>query len=225
MAIASVTEWLKSESKTYLHGKVLYMQYGNKAHLIALFNSGSSGFHFQKLEVALQELNLLNSPPPKQIIIAEPPKPKVLEEKSILDYKNSPDKIKEIIGAKNKSYALARSYFTTIPFMDSQEHRKEAAKELLKEMDFVQDCWQAIDEWKENGKIREIKLQNIASDVDGLSLAQLLKEENNLAPNISKDKTKLKECKDPKRLLKIEARLKERIKRFEMVKRRLNELV
>ena len=225
MAIASITEWLKSKSKTYLHGKVLYMQYGNKQHLKTLFNSGNSSFHFQKLEIALNELNLLNSPPPKQIIIAEPPKPKVLEEKAVMDYKNSPDKIKEIIAVKNKSYALARSYFTTIPFMDSQEHRKEAAKELLKEMEFVQDCWQAIDEWQKNGNIRDLKLGNLATEINGLTTAQLMAEARNLPPNISKDKGKLAICDNPKKQLILDNRIKERLERLTLVKQRLNELI
>lgn len=226
MAIASITEWLRSDDKNYQHGKVLYLQYGDKEHLKALFNSGSSNFHFQKLEEALEDLNKLNSPPPKQIITAEPPKPKVLEKGALMDYISAPDKIKEIIAAKNKAYALARSYFTTIPFMDSQEHRKEAGKELLKEMAFVQDCWQAIDEWQKNGRIREIKLKEIEFDVNALSKSDLLKESNNLPPNISKDRGKLRSATDPKEILKLENRIKERSERLTQVKRRLkNELI
>lgn len=225
MAIASITEWLKKDDRAYQHGKVLYLQYGDKEYLKSLFNSGSSSFHFDKLQKALEELNTLNAPPPKQIITASPPKPKVLEEKAVMDYKNYPDKIKEIFAAKNKSYALARNYFATIPFMDSQEHRREAGKELLKEMAFVQDCWQAIDEWKENGRVRELKMKNIEFDVNALSTAELLKESKNLPPNICKDKQKLEACTDPRKQLILDTRIKERSEKLAQIKRRLSELV
>ena len=225
MAIASITEWLKKDNRSYQHGKVLYLQYGDKEHLKALFNSGNSGFHFDKLQNALEDLNKLNSPPPKQIITASPPKPEVLEKKATLDYRDYPEKIQEIYAAKNKSYALARNYFETIRFMDSQEHRREAGKELLAEMAFVQDCWQAIDEWKDNGRIREMKMKNIIFDVEALTITELLAASKNLPPNISKDKTKLASCTDPKFQLKLDNRIKERTQELNEVKRRLSELV
>jgi hypothetical protein len=112
-----------------------------------------------------------------------------------------------------------------IPYMDSQNHRLEAGKELLQKMSYVQDCWQAIDEWKDNGTIRELKLQEIEKSVEDLTTSELRQEEKNLPPNISKDKKKLKVTNDPAKQLKLENRIQIRQKRLEHVKRRLSELI
>lgn len=225
MAIASITIWLNSTEKNYTHGKMLYEQYGQENHLKALFNSGESTYHFQKLLEALEDLNKLNSPPPKKIIIAEREKPSIVKKIEKTGFENAPEKIIEIKTEKNKAFALARKLFEMIPYMDSQEHRREAGKELLEKMKFVQTCWQAIDEWKANGNIINVKLKEIEVDVNSLTLADLLKEEKNLPPNISKDKKKLLIEENPSRKLKLERRIIERTKRLEHIKRRLNELI
>ena len=225
MAIASITTWLNSPEKKYILGRMLYEQYGDKSSLKALFKSGDSNFHFTKLVSALEELNKLNNPPPKQIIIAEPAPKNILKEKPLLEYEGAPEKIVEIRNNKNKAYSLARKLFEMIPYMDSPAHRLEAGKELLQKMIYVQDCWQAIDEWKANGTIRELKLKEIEKDVADLTLAELRQEEKNLPPNISKDRGKLKVANDPAKQLKLSNRIQERQKRLEHVKRRLNELI
>jgi hypothetical protein len=225
MAIASITEWLNSVSKNYQHGKMLYAQYGDKQYLKTLFDSGNSTFHSNKLQAALVELNKLNSPKPKNILIAEPPKPKVLLAQPLMEYKDAPEQILHIRDEKNKAYALSRKLFETIPYLENKAHRLEAGIELLQLRKYVQDCWQAIDEWKANGTIRELAVKKIESDATELSLAELIKEQKNLPPNISKDKTKLAKCTDSEKRLKLQNRINERTMRLEFIKERLNGFV
>lgn len=225
MAIASIDTWLKNPNKSYLHGKMLYAQYGDKEHLKALFESGSSSFHFSKLQKALQDLNLLDAPKPKNILIAELPKPTVASPQPLMEYANAPAQIQKIRDDKNKAYSLARKIFEMIPYMESQAHRLEAGKELLAHRKFVQECWEAIDDWKNNGIVRELKVAQIETDVTELTVPDLIKEQKNLPPNISKDRTKLKKCTDAGKKLKLLNRINEREMRLELIKRRLSELV
>lgn len=225
MAIASITTWLNTPQKNYRQGCALYAQYGNKEYLKALFNTGNSSYHFTKLEAALLDLNKLNNPPPKNIIVAEKPKETLLAPIAKFDYGNYPDKIQEIIKAKNFAYAKARKLFETIPFLDSQTHRLEAGKELLADRKFVQECWQAIDKWKESGEIMEVAIKKIETDVADLSLADLIKEQKNIPPNISKDRKKLKECSDAVQKIKFTDRINERTMRLDLINKKLNELI
>lgn len=225
MAIPSISNWLESKDRNYVSGKILYEQYGEKEALKTLFNSGNSSFHHAKLVAALQEINQREAIPPKKIFYHQEPKEDILKPKPVMAYENLPEQIQLIKKNKNQAYALARRLFEMIPFLDSKDARLEAGKELLKNMAFVQDSWQAIDEWQENGKIREIKIKQLEADVSDLSIQDLRKEEKNLGPKISKDKKKLQADNTPKHKLKIENRLNQNIKRLELVRRRLNELI
>jgi len=227
MAIASITAWLNNPDRSYNHGRLLFEQYGDDRVLLALLKSGSTSFHFSKLQTALERLNKKSNLEPKQIVIAEKITD-VLErpDQRPIGYENAPNKILEIRNLKNKRYAQARHLFESIRVLDSKELRLQAGLELLDHMDYVADAWGAIDDWKENGRIRELAQKETEKEVADLTFIELVQESKNLPPNISKDRTKLKEANDPKKQTKIATRLEARERRLEMVKRRLaNELV
>jgi hypothetical protein len=223
MAIASITNWLNSKEKNYHNGRLLYEQYGESKTLLTLFNTGSTNFHFKKLLAALEDLNKLANLEPKQITIPNVIAPiKEIGGKYGVDFESAPEAIQEIIKNKNDHYARARKLHESIRIMDNQEHRLEAGLQLLKHMEYVYDAWSAINEWKDNGRIRELEKEQTEIAVSELTTAQLYKELANLAPNISKDKTKLKTIKEPKKQAEVANRLQDREHRLKLIKERIS---
>lgn len=225
MAIASITAWLNNPARSYYQGRMLYEQYGENRVLITLFQSGSTSFHFSKLTAALQALNTQANLEPKAIVLKEPaPAPLVRPDKAApIGFEEAPDKILEIRNEKNRRYAQARRLFESIRVLDSKDLRRDAALQLLDHMDYVNEAWGAIDEWKDSGRIREIQQKETTLEVSELSLVELVQESKNLPPNITKDKNKLKAATLPSVQAKIAARLQARIHRLELVKRRLKD--
>ena len=221
MAIASITAWLADPNRKYEHGRLLYEQYGTDKVLRVLLCSGSTSFHFSKLQLALEGLNKLANLEPQPVIIGEIQPSKNSDPLS--GFENAPDKILEIRNTKNRRYAQARRLFEAIRVMDSQNHRLEAALELLDHMDYVSEAWQAIDEWREVGKVREFQEHENEAAVSELTLTELLKEANNLPPNISKDRGRLKSAKSPIKEAEIAERLRKREQRLELIRRRLKD--
>lgn len=220
MAIASITTWLNSKERDFYHGRMLFEQYGSDPLVLAIIKSGSGSFHFSKLLQGLEELNKSSNIEPKPIQIPELPDP----EKDDGKWTGAPDPILEIRNEKNLRYAQARQLFGVISVTESQEHRIGFALQLLDHMDFVDESWGAIDEWRETGQVREIKkVQEVASVAD-LTLKELLQESKNIASYISKDRKKLAEEKNPKRIIKIKARLELREIRLAEIKRRMDEI-
>lgn len=226
MAIASITSWLNDPDRSYQTGLLLYEQYGDNRVLISLFKSGSTSFHFSKLNAALQELNTKANLEPRAIAISDQEHIPAANENKFKDrFENAPEKILEIRNEKNRRYAQARRLFESIRVLDSKDLRRDAALQLLDHMDYVNQAWMAIDEWRESGQIQEIQEKESESDVSQLSLVELLQEAKNLPTYISKDRQKLKAENLPSKQAKISFRLNGRLHRLELVKRRLNELV
>lgn len=226
MAIASITAWLNSIDKNYLQGRLLYEQYGTSRITLALISSGSGQYHLTKLTIALQEINDLPDIQPKQITIAavidDAPTSRAKKE---IDYKDAPQLILDMRTQKSEDYALARKLHESIRFIDSRQHRLDAGLKILNLMDKVNDSWSIIDEWKEKGHVRAIEQQKQIAAVATMTLPELLQEEKLLAPNVSKDRTKLKKPLSERKKLEIQVRLQERSLRLEEVRRRMNELV
>ncbi|SDG67812.1 hypothetical protein SAMN05421827_109130 [Pedobacter terrae] len=222
MAIASLTSWLNDPNRTYEHGKLLYDQYGDNKSLSALFKSGSTSFHLSKLTAALAALNLKANLEPKPIIILEAPEPEPSPEKMRISYDSAPDQIIQILEKKRFNYAKARRLFEAVRVMDSQQHRLDAAIEILDLMDEVNEAWAIIDEWNDTGHLREQEQKQVVVDVQHMSLQQLLKEKANLGPNISKDRKKLKVADSDKSRLKITQRIEAREARYKLVLERID---
>jgi hypothetical protein len=227
MAIASITSWLNSPDKNYILGRALYQQYGSDPVTLALINSGSTAYHFNKLFQALTELNKKVGLEPKQIVIGDfhPEPVSSPSGKSNPDFAGAPEKILQIREEKNRRFAQARKLHESIRLMDSREHRLKAAVELLNHMDFVNECWSIIDEWRDHGHVRHQEEIKQAADVSDLTEAQLIREKTNLASNITKDRAKLQACKDPRKQVKLSQRLQARTIRLEQIRRRLSEFV
>lgn len=220
MAIASITAWLNS-NRDFHHGKMLYEQYGSDPLILAIIRTGTGNYHFSKLLQGMEELNKLSNLQPKQITFKDPPPLDDQTDK----WKYAPDPILKIRNEKNYRYAQARKRFETIPLMDSQDHRLAAALDLLDDMDFVNESWGAIDQWRENGTIREMRKIEQVQEVSELSLKELLKQSKNIATYISKDKTALRNTDSPKGQIKLKARLEIRESKLQEINRRINELV
>lgn len=227
MAIASITTWLNNPSRNYEHGRLLYEQYGTNRVVLKLLSSGSTSFHFTKLQAALEEVNKQSNLEPKPIVLPEhhlivPERPG----DRVSEYKDAPEKILEIRNEKNRHYAQARRLFEMARILDSQPQRLDAALQILDHMDYVSEAWSAIDEWKKDGRVREIAQKQAEKEVSELSLVELIKEEKNLRPNISKDKGRLEVAESLERKIEIAERLKSRELRLDLIRRRLqNELV
>lgn len=225
MAIASITTWLDNPQRSYHHGKALYEQYGNSASLLALIRSGSGNYHLSKLKEGLELVNKQCNLEPKPIVVGtyvKPEKPDLSKKNP--DLANAPDAITEIRDEKNSRYAQARRLFENIRIMDSREHRLQAGLELLDHMDFVNDSWEVIDEWKESGKVREIQKVEAEKEVAELTMTELVKESNNLPTYISKDKKNLAAAKTPASKSKYANRLEWHEHRLRLVKKRLESI-
>ena len=233
MAIASITAWLNSADKPYHHGRALYEQYGEDKALLRLVKSGSGSYHFEKLKAGLELINKNSNLVPKQIVIGDlvreapnsRPSAAGDSKKVNPDLEDAPDEITKIRNEKNLRYAQARRLFETIRVMDSREHRLQAGLELLDHMDFVNDCWAVIDEWRESGKIQEMKKEETETSVSALTLPELMKEARNLPTYITKDRQKLAAAKQESNKMRIALRLEWRIKRLELIKKRLENVV
>jgi hypothetical protein len=234
MAIASITNWLNSPKRDFATGKMLYEQYGSDRLILTIIRTGSSTYHFQKLLQGMEALNKLSNLKPKAIHhepapVQEPPRLVVGElppvEKRPEQWKDAPDPILEVRDEKNRRYAKARKLFEMIRVMDSQEHRMEAALELLDDMDYVAESWEIIDEWKKDGTVREMRKKAAEKEVAEMNLRELFAKSKNLASYISKDRARVKKVTDPRKLLKIRARLEENELKLEEMKRRIDELV
>lgn len=227
MAIASITAWLNNPSKSYEHGRLLYEQYGSSRAILRILSTGNSSFHFAKLQAALEEVNKQSNLEPKPIVLPEhhliaPERPG----DRLSEYKDAPEKILEIRNEKNRHYAQARRLFEQIRMLDSQAQRLDAGLQILDHMDYVSEAWSAIDEWKKDGRIREIAQKQAEKEVAELSLVEMIKEEKNLRTYISKDKAKLETAESSKKKIDIAERLQARSRRLDLIRGRLqNELV
>jgi hypothetical protein len=222
MAIASITTWLDNPNKSYHHGRLLYEQYGDSRVLLTLLKSGSGSYHFSKLKEGLEKVNKKANLVPKQVVVGNylPAEKSDLSKKNP-DFTDAPAEIEKIRQEKSKRYAQARDLFANIRFMDSRENRLRAGLELLDHMDFVNDSWLVIDEWKETGKVLELKKVETEKEVADLSVAEMLKEVKNLPTYISKYKQKLKNAKAPALKSKFAKKLEAMQHRFNLIKQRL----
>lgn len=220
MAIASITAWLNG-SRDFYHGRMLYEQYGSDRLTLTIIRTGSSAYHFSKLVEGLELINKQANLEPKRIEFPDPPQIITPNDK----WGGAPDPILEIRNEKNKRYAQARRLFEAIRVMDSQTHRLEAALTLLEDMDFVNESWEAIDQWRETGKVKEVQKSEADKKVSQLDLKELIRQSKNLATYISKDKKRLKESSDPKKQVKIKSRLELRQYQLDEINRRINELI
>ncbi|SDM40500.1 hypothetical protein [Pedobacter antarcticus] len=219
MAIASLKLWLDDPNRKYIHGLLLYEQYGDNPVILALLKSGQGSYQTGKLINALQALNERNDLVPKKIIIGEYiPEPTTIHGKEDFDYPNTPELIIQIRDKKNSDYAQARKLHESIRVIDDQQYRLEAALELLDKMDAVDTSWSVLDLYRETGEVKKLNNPDQQSEVDTLTLTELMREDKNLQSNISKDKGRLLEAKDDKRKLIISQRLDQRKQRLEMVR-------
>jgi hypothetical protein len=225
MAIASITQWLDNPNRSYHHGVKLYEQYGTDRVILALIRSGTGSYHYAKLRAGLEAVNKNSNLQPKPIVVSQLlPEISSGEGKKNPDFTGAPDEIEKIRTEKTVRYAQARDLFANIRYMDSRENRLQAGLELLNHMDFVNDSWLVIDEWKETGKVLELNKKETEKTVSELTMAELLKESKNLPTYISKTSRKLKDAKSPALKVKFAKQLEERKHRFDLVKKRLEEI-
>lgn len=244
MAIASITSWLNSSDRDYHRGKLLYEQYGDDRLTLTIIRSGSSAFHFNKLVDALEALNEVSGLEPKRIEFIEPeltssdiesaagneiedridPR-KRSSDKYKSNWQDVPESIMMVRDEKTKVYAEARKMFETVRHLDSQEHRLELALQILDKMDFVAESWSVIDEYRETGKVREMKLKQAVDVVSDMDLKTLLRKSNNLKSYISKSKKALAEATTPRRQAKIKSRLESQQIQLAEMERRINEFI
>ena len=222
MAIASITTWLNDVNRSYNVGKLLFEQYGDNKVTLTLINSGNSSFHQQQLFKALQKINLQVDLQPKKIVIGNMPTPeKENHGKTVIEYKTAPEQILNIREQKSARFAQARKLHESIRIMDSQEHRLEAALQILELMDEVNEAWAIIDQWNENGEIIAQKQKEQVKAIEEMNIHELLREKANLSPNISKDKKRITTAKNEKERLKYTQKYEDRKERLALVLERI----
>lgn len=206
---------------------MLYEQYGSNKLTLTILKSGDGTYHFAKLQAALEDLNSKKDLVPKPIVIEEyVPDPEPAPGKKNLDFKTAPEQLIEIRNDKTKRYAQARKLHETIRILDSQDHRLAAALELLDHMDYVNNCWEAIDKFMHTGELITLPQEEKAPAVVDLSLAKLLRERANLPSYASKAKKAAESAKTAASKLKYTMRFEWFEKRLLAVNERLkNELV
>lgn len=228
MAIASITAWLNSPSPNFLHGRLLYEQYGSDRLALTIIKSGSGSFHFEKLRIALEELNAHNDLVPKQIVFKEPVREQAIssaKEKGKHDLINAPEAIRTVRDEKNRIYAQARHWFTAIRGIDGDEHRLEFALKILNAMDSVKESWEVIDNYISSGQITELKREETIAEVSSLNTSELLKASKNIPTYITKARKDITNATDPNKKAKHQVKLQDLLTRLDEVKRRLNEIV
>ncbi|WP_231424015.1 hypothetical protein [Pedobacter sp. Leaf250] len=235
MAIASITAWLLSPNPNFIHGKLLFQQYGNDRLVETIINSGSGAYHFSKLRSALEKINESPGIEPKQIVYTSPPVPdqpahaepptSSLISKSKPDLDDAPAEIWAFRNQKNAIHAEARHLFVTAKLMDSKEHRLEAALRILDLMDQVNEYWLIIDTWRETGKILELKKEEAIAEVSALTIQELLQEQKNLPSYISKARKRFNDAKEPRKKTRALAKVESLVSRLTEVKRRIDGIV
>jgi polyhydroxyalkanoate synthesis regulator phasin len=229
MAIESITAWLNSADRNFLHGRLLYEQYGDDRLILTIIKSGSGNYHLQKLTEGLEKVNQLSNLQPKKITF-EPPAPQPIAEpkkkqKSSPDLAAAPEVIQDIRNQKNERYAKARHLHQTIRSMDSKQHRLEAGLELLNLMDFVNESWFIIDEWVKKGTVLEMKKEEAIQSVADLTLPELVAASKNIPSSISHARKRYNISTDPRARTRALAKIQELQTKLEQVKRRLSELI
>lgn len=222
MAIAALNTWLNDPNRSYNQGKYLYEQYGTNKTLLALLNSGSTSFHLKKLTDALILLNSNSKIEPKPLKISQPTSEPVKTSRPEISYSSAPDQIQQIIEKKRLNYARARKLFEMFRVMESPDQRCDAALEILDLMDKVNEAWGIIDEWNDTGHIREQQEKEVEASIEQMNLQQLLREKGNLAPNISKDRRRLKLAVTDKDKIKYAQRLTAREARYKLIVERIS---
>ena len=235
MAIASITAWLISPNPNFIHGRMLYEQYGADRLILTIIQSGSGTYHFNKLFEAMVLLNQQSNiepkrityspPPPEEPALTEPKEPGVSITKVKTDLDNAPPEIRAIRDEKNLKYAEARHALAVARVSDSKEHRLEKALLILDNMDIVNESWLAMDTWRETGKIIELQKEEVIASVSELSLQELLQEQKNLPTYLSKARKRHNEHKDPVKKVKALAKVTSLSNRLSQVKRRIDALV
>lgn len=233
MPIASISTWLNSPNPSYHHGVSLYKQYGDDSLILAIITTGSGSYHFSKLKQGLQSVNDQPSITPKKLEYVAPaqersasedPEEPVYVGRKKVNLDNAPKEIRDIRNNKNLKFAEARHLHAKLRFMDSQQHRCDAALTILNNMDEVNSSWCAMDEWEKTGKITQVEREEVQAAVAELSIPELYQERTNLPSRISHARKRHSTNTDPRKKTKALAKVESLISRFNEVKRRISEL-
>lgn len=198
MAIAAIQQWLSLPQPTYAQGLTLYKQYGASSALLALFNSGTSSFHIQKLTAALIELNNTKTivestthtinrliPPMDEFRSSRESK------KVAPDFDAMPDAVKTIMDDKTALYKQSQHLHFKLFTATTDKDRRELALQILNNMERVNELWHAIDTYTDTGNIPEIIQQEAQKSISELSILERTRLRSNLPTYITKAKKKL----------------------------------
>lgn len=228
MAISIIQRYLSAAHKNYDEGRVLFERYSDNKVLIALFRSGKSSYHCNRLFVELAKLKEKDPVLVPQTLQVEKPVIPTLESfdqpsKAILkdDFHSLPDRIKDVYRKKNMHYSRHLQLFIEIGLTDDRDKRLEMALTMLSDKDEVNACWAVIDEYKETGRILVEETETIEEEVNELSLDQLIALIKNIPPNLSKDKAKLKTMPEGHKKAKVVLRYERNKIKLDLVKARL----
>ncbi|CDS92710.1 hypothetical protein BN1088_1431050 [Sphingobacterium sp. PM2-P1-29] len=228
MAISIIQRYLSASHKNYDEGRVLFERYSDNKVLIALFRSGNSSYHCNRLYVELAKLKEEDPVLVPEKLKVEKPVIPTLESfdrpsKAIIkdDFHTLPDQIKDVYRKKNMHYSRYLQLFIEIGMTDDKDARLEMALTMLSDKEEVNACWAVIDAYKETGQILLEETKTIQEEVNELPLDQLIALIKNIPPNISKDKGKLKMMPDGHRKAKVLLRYERNKIKLDLVKTRL----
>ncbi|WP_374949615.1 hypothetical protein [Mucilaginibacter sp.] len=227
MAIATITNWLKSVNKNYAAGNELYQQYGTNASLKVLLNRGNSDYHFNRLVDALEALNenaveAIQTAKPSAIpSLASMPVRSVSHSLTDTEWAKAPDGIKDLYTENKKLDGRADLLHHKIVIAESAPARLEMALQLLDDRDQTNRNWDTIKDFHATGKLAEEVKAAAEPAIDEMVVPELMKLSKNLPTYISKDSKKLKSMGDGPRKNKVMQRLQANEIKLKLVLERL----
>jgi len=168
----------------------LYEQIGDNDFFKRMFRLGPTVFNTKKLK------DWLNTLEEKAAVMstATPITAPAVASPRIEQYRNAPDEVKAVIGARQAAYREKDFLFSQLEYYKTDLERKEAGKKIKELCDKIDQAWAALKYWEVNKKLPEAKIEkdpehDISDPVD------LHKRLVALRANISRDR-KIAEAAD-----------------------------
>lgn len=240
MAIAIIDNWVNDPKRSYEYGVQLYEQFGDNRMILALLKNGHarSHYHFTRLTDALRTL-IPKQPAAAATAIAQQKKltdplaklPK-LEEISVspqrysltdADWEKLPNPIKDLYTRQSRLHAHSQMLFNQSRISTDHEHRRIIDCKILHERNELNNNWQTIKDFHTNGAVKAEVQKKQQTEIDKLSIAELVKLSKNLPPALSKKRKRLTGMQDGAQKNKLIATIKELEIRQELVKKRLED--
>lgn len=205
----SVDEWIL-QGKNYQDGVELLAKLPHDAYLLTLLRAGRSSFTEAKLERALLALKDKDKPvavkravPPaaRATAVAAPAEPPA-------KVHSMPKEVAELERRWKQAYKEANDLrYSFKGHSQGKRHVwRDIAFEILEKMDFVQQCWRILDEYRDTGRM-PAAAAGVQEQVAAMGLMDLLRRSDNIKTYLVKARKRLGRATKPAALAKVKKRI------------------